>query len=103
MKKPCPDLTALSDEALRQFWTNHRPHQLKRLGDRLLAESLPKLEPRGAEFYVDDLASRRQALNLTLHQAALELGVTTTVLAAWEAGEVRQPPSLPLIYSHAFK
>ena len=101
MKKTCPDLSGLSAEALREFWANHQPHQLKRLGDRLLAESLPKQEARSAEFYTNDLAQRRQALNLTLHQAALLLGVSSTIVAAWESGEVRPPASLPLIYAQA--
>lgn len=103
MKKLCPDLTALSDDALREFWRTHQPQQLKRLGDRLLAESLPKLEARPPEFYVADLAARRQATNLTLAQAAIQLGVTPTILAAWESGEVRPPASLPLIYAQALK
>jgi DNA-binding XRE family transcriptional regulator len=103
MKKLCPDLTALSDDALREFWQQHQPHQLKRLGDRLLAESLPKWEPRSPEFCAPDLAERRQALNLTLNQAALQLGVTPVTLAAWESGEVRPPASLPLIYAHALR
>lgn len=103
MKKLCPDFTAMTDEQLREFWQQHKPHQLKRLGDRLLAESLPRLQPRSPEFYVPDLAERRLAANLTQAQAALELGVTTPVLAAWESGEVRPPASLPLIYAHAFQ
>lgn len=102
MKKLCPDFTAMTDDQLREFWKQHKPHQLKRLGDRLLAESLPRLEPRPPEFYVPDLAERRLAANLTQAQAALELGVTTPVLAAWESGEVRPPASLPLIYAYAF-
>lgn len=103
MKKLCPDFTTMSDQALREFWQRNQPQQLKRLGDRLLAESLPKIEPRGPEFYGVDLAARRIALNLTLTQAALNLGVTPAILAAWESGEVRPPASLPLIYDYAFK
>lgn len=98
MKKPCPDLTALSDSALRDFWSNHQPDQLKRLGDRLLAESLPRVAPRSADFYPTNLESLRQQANLSQAQMALRLGITPAILAAWEGGQVRPPASLPLIY-----
>lgn len=103
MKKLCPDLTAMSDDALREFWQKNQPQSLKRLGDRLLAESIPRIEPRGPEFYGVDLTARRVSLGLTLNQAAQILGVTPAILAAWESGEVRPPASLPLIYANAFK
>ncbi len=98
MKKPCPDLTALSDSALRDFWSSHQPDQLKRLGDRLLAESLPRIAPRPPEFYAASLESLRQQSNQTQAQMALRLGITPAILAAWESGQVRPPASLSLIY-----
>jgi DNA-binding transcriptional regulator YiaG len=98
MKKMCPDLVGLDDKSLIAFWQEHRVAQLKRLGDRLLAESLPRYEPRDSAFYPNDLAARRQGLNLSLSEAAVKLGVNPVLLAAWESGEVRPPASLGLIY-----
>lgn len=98
MKKPCPDLTTYSDDSLREFWSSHQPDQLKRLGDRLLAESLPRVAARSAEFYSANLESLRQQVNMSQAQMALRLGVTPAILAAWESGQVRPPASLPLIY-----
>lgn len=103
MKKICPDLVAMSDEDLRQFWSQNRPEELKRLGDRLLAESLPRFEPRVEDFYPKDLAERRQSAGLTVSQAAEKLKVSQVVLASWEAGEVRPPASLALIYAQTVK
>lgn len=97
-KKICPDLVAMSDSELRQFWFDHHPDQLKRLGDRLLAESLPRFEPRPEEFYPGDLSQLRLKTRYTQTQLAELLGVTPTVLAAWEEREVRPPASLALIY-----
>ena len=99
MKKLCPDLVALDDAALVAFWETHKVNQLKRLGDRLLAESLPRFEARDSKFYPTDLSTRRQGLNLSLSDTALRLGVNPVVLAAWESGEVRPPASLGLIYT----
>lgn len=99
MKKICPDLNALSDQALREFWQQNRPEHLKRLGDRLLAESLPKIPPRESSFYPQDLARQRLARNLSLQDMSRFLGVNPAVLAAWESGSVRPPASLSLIYA----
>lgn len=99
MKKACPDLVGLDDESLRKFWKSHRPKDLKRLGDRLLAESLPRFAPRSEDFYPGDLAQRRQALNLSLTDMAQQLNINPSILASWESGEVRPPASLPLIYA----
>lgn len=101
MKKVCPDLSAMSDDELRNFWHHHRPEQLKRLGDRLLAESLPRMETRVCEFYVQDLAALRQSAGLTVTQAAQLLHISSVVILAWESGDVRPPASLSLIYTKA--
>lgn len=97
MKKPCPDLTAMNDDALREFWKAHRPENLKKLGDRLLAESLPRFEPRSQEFYPGDLAALRQARGWSLNDLAARLTVNSCILAAWESGAVRPPASLGLL------
>lgn len=99
MKKLCPDLNSLADAALREFWQSHRPEQLKRLGDRLLAESLPKIQPRDQSFYPADLSQRRVALNVSVEEMSKRLGVTPAILIAWETGSVRPPASLGLIYA----
>lgn len=101
MKKICPDLVAMSDDELRDFWSKNRPEQLKRLGDRLLAESLPRVETRVCDFYVEDLAALRQSAGLTVSQAAEQLSVTPVIVMSWESREVRPPASLSLIYAQA--
>lgn len=103
MKKICPDLVAMSDDELRDFWSRHRPEQLKRLGDRLLAESLPRVETRVCDFYAKDLAALRQSAGLTVAQAAEQLSVTPVIVMSWESGEVRPPASLSLIYAQTVK
>lgn len=103
MKKICPDLVAMSDDALRDFWQHHKPEQLKRLGDRLLAESLPRVESRVPDFYAEDLATLRQAAGFTVAQASQRLEVTPVILMSWESGEVRPPASLSLIYAQTVK
>jgi len=103
MKKICPDLVAMSDDALRDFWERHTPDQLKRLGDRLLAESLPRVETRVCDFYAEDLAALRQSAGFTIAQAAQRLDVTPVILMSWESGEVRPPASLSLIYAQTVK
>jgi DNA-binding transcriptional regulator YiaG len=99
MKKLCPDLSAMTDDALRQFWRDHSPEQLKRLSDRLLAESLPRFAPRPESFYAADLVQQRVARNLSLQDMATRLGVNPAILTAWESGAVRPPASLALIYA----
>ena len=100
MKKPCPDLVHLDDAALTALWKSHCPNDLKNLGDRLLAESLPRFAPRGPEFYLDDPAQVREKANKTLEQVAKDLDINPFVLEAWESGEVRPPASLALIYAN---
>lgn len=103
MKKICPDLVAMTDNELREFWGKTRPEDLKRLGDRLLAESLPRTEWRVCDFYPDNLAGLRQSAGLTVGQAAEKLSVTPVIVMSWESGEVRPPASLSLIYAQAVK
>lgn len=103
MKKICPDLVAMSDDELRDFWSRTAPEQLKRLGDRLLAESLPRFESRGDDFYAEDLAALRQAAGWTVAQAAERLSVNPVIVMSWESGEVRPPASLSLIYAQTVK
>lgn len=103
MKKICPDLVAMSDDELRDFWSRTAPDQLKRLGDRLLAESLPRVETRVCDFYAKDLAGLRQAAGWTIAQAAEKLDVTPVIVMSWESGEVRPPASLSLIYAQTVK
>jgi hypothetical protein len=103
MKKLCPDLVAMSDDELRDFWRHNNPGALKRLGDRLLAESLPRVETRVCDFYAKDLAALRQSAGFTVGQAAELLDVTPVIVMCWESGEVRPPASLSLIYAQTVK
>lgn len=98
MKKPCPDLVALDDASLTDFWKAHKPTDFKNLGDRLLAESLPRFAQRGPEFFLENAAQEREKKQKNLEQMAAYLGINPTVLQAWESGEVRPPASLALIY-----
>jgi len=98
MKKPCPDLVHLDDEGLTDFWKRHRPDELRSLGDRLLAESLPRFPARNEAFYLENLAAEREKHHFDLEKMAGLLDVNPTVLQAWESGEVRPPASLALIY-----
>jgi len=99
VSKPCPDLLAMNDDELRDFWGRHQPADLKALGDRLLAESLPRFAPRAEEFYPDNLAERRRALPISSSKMAELLGVNLNVLRSWEAKTLRPPASLSLIYA----
>lgn len=99
MARDCPDLLRFDEQALREFWSHQDPFDLKRLGDRLLAESLPTREPRqGLEPEPGSLESLRREAGLTLGQLAEKLGVNPELLAAWERGRIRPPESLGLIY-----
>ena len=103
MKKPCPDLVQLDDQQLVDFWKSHHPGDVKNLGDRLLAESLPRFAPRPAQFYCADLAGQRDKTQLSRDQMAELLNINASVIEAWETGEVRAPASLTLIYSSLAK
>lgn len=98
MKKPCPDLVGLSDSELRQFWETHKPQDFKALGDRLLAECLPRFAAREESFYPADLAERRRAIPMNPQQMAELLGVNLSLVRCWEERTLRPPASLSLIY-----
>mgnify|MGYP000866741492 CR=1 FL=1 len=96
-KKPCPDLVGMSDSDLENFWKTNQPENLKWLGDRLLAESLPRFEPRSDNFYPDLIAIRETA-HRSLEQVAELLDTNPAVLLSWEEGRSRPPASLCFIY-----
>ncbi len=99
MATECPDLCSLSGPELEQFWSSNDPSKLKRVGDRLLAESLPTRQPRpGFEAKPGWLFTQRGACNLSLSQMAERLGVTPHLLASWEQGAIRPPESLIVLY-----
>jgi DNA-binding transcriptional regulator YiaG len=89
----------LSDEDLRSFWAQHKPEDLKLLGDRLLAECLPRYPERPGDFYAADLDQVREGLGLTVETVARRLGVSRTMLRCWEQGDIRPPASLKLLYT----
>lgn len=96
--KKCPDLTKLSFEEKKEYWSSQDPRQLKDLGDRLLAESLPHNEsssPR--EEIAKSLAQVRTQSGLTVEELSEVLGVTEDVYLAWEEDRVKAPESLPLV------
>lgn len=100
MARDCPDLLRFDEQGLREFWSAQDPFELKRLGDRLLAESLPTRPPRpGLEPEPGSLPPLREKAGLTLGQLAEKLGVNPELLAAWESGRIRPPESLGLIYA----
>lgn len=97
--KDCPDLAAMSSAQRSEFWSNQDPRELRRLGDRLLAESLPREEPASAPREVLSLAAeqRRESGGWSVATVAKLLGVTESLVEAWEEDQVRTPDSLPLI------
>ena len=98
--KDCPDLTKLSAQEKAEFWSNNDPRELKMLGDRLLAESLPHVESSTPREEVRQRAAEsRQKLGWSLEKLSETLGVTTEVLAAWEEDRVKPPECLPLVLS----
>ncbi|MGE0494942.1 MAG: hypothetical protein AB7S38_37390 [Vulcanimicrobiota bacterium] len=99
MAKECPDLLLMSVERLTEFWQQNDPESLRRVGDRLLAESLPGREPRqGLAVEPGWLTQTRETRGVELAAMADRLGVTPHLLASWEQGAVRPPESLGLIY-----
>lgn len=96
--KDCPDLTKLSLQEKAEFWQNTDPREMKMLGDRLLAESLPHVESSVAREDVSRRAALgREKLGWSVEQMAETLGVTPQVLQAWEEDRVKPPESLPLV------
>ncbi len=96
--KDCPDLAAMTGEQRAEFWSQNDPRELRRLGDRLLAESLPR-ENASSPREVLSLASaqRREAGGWSRAAVAKVLGVTEDLVEAWETDKVRAPDSLPLV------
>lgn len=96
--KDCPDLTKLSAEEKAEFWQNSDPRELKMVGDRLLAESLPHIESSKPREEVSRAAAEsRQKLGWSLEQVSEVLGVTAQVLEAWEEDRVKPPECLPFV------
>jgi DNA-binding transcriptional regulator YiaG len=85
-------------EEKREFWQANDPRELKSLGDRLLAESLPHVESNLPREQISlEVARQRQDLNLELDQLSELLGVTADLLEAWEEDRVKPPESLPFV------
>lgn len=102
--KDCPDLTKLSVDQKIEFWQSADPRELKRLGDRLLAESLPHYcSSRPRELISQDVAKARESLGWSLEQISEILGVTPDLLSAWEEDRVKPPECLPLILERLAK
>jgi DNA-binding transcriptional regulator YiaG len=98
VKIEAPNFVALSDSELETFWRSHQVSDVRNLGDRLLAESLPRFAPRDSHYYPEDLSQRRQAIPMTVIQVAQQLGVTEALVMGWESGMMRPPASLAIIY-----
>ncbi|MFA5507885.1 MAG: helix-turn-helix transcriptional regulator [Vulcanimicrobiota bacterium] len=98
--KDCPDLTQLSPQEKVEFWKTNDPRDLKMLGDRLLAESLPHVESSTPREEVSKRAAEsRQQLGWSLDKISETLGVNSEILIAWEEDRVKPPESLPLVLS----
>lgn len=96
--KDCPDLTKFSAQEKREFWEKSDPRKLKRVGDRLLAESLPQVESsRPREDISQEAVDARSSLGWSLEQLSESLGVTVELLGAWEEDRVKPPECLPLV------
>lgn len=98
MLKDCPDLTKFSEAEKREFWESSDPRELKRVGDRLLAESLPIIEStRPREEISEEAFQAREELGWSLKQVSESLGITEELLEAWEDDRVKAPECLPLV------
>jgi ribosome-binding protein aMBF1 (putative translation factor) len=96
--KDCPDLTKLSPPEKAEFWQKTDPRDLRMVGDRLLAESLPHVESSVPREEVSRKAAQsREKLGWSLEQVSETLGITTQVLEAWEEDRVKPPECLPLV------
>lgn len=79
-----------------EFWQSSDPRELKSLGDRLLAESLPHVSPsRSREEVAVEIHKVRQHLGWSPLQVSRTLGVTEELFVAWEEDRVRAPECLP--------
>ncbi len=96
--KDCPDLAAMSTAERADFWSQTDPRELRRLGDRLLAECLPIYERTVTrELLSEQIVRGREEAGWTRAEVADFLGVTESLVQAWEEDEVSPPDSLPLI------
>lgn len=96
--KDCPDLAAMTTEQRAEFWSQNDPRELRRLGDRLLAESLPREEHSCAREALSlAVGQRRESGGWSVATVAKVLGVTESLVQAWESDKVKTPDSLPLI------
>lgn len=96
--KDCPDLAAMSCDQRAEFWQKNDPRELRRLGDRLLAESLPGEHASGPRETLSLTSlQRREAEGWSRKNVATVLGVSESILEAWETDRVKTPDSLPLI------
>ena len=81
-----------------EFWSQNDPRDLRRLGDRLLAECLPRGdEPNHREILSQQIKERRHSGGWSRPKLAELLGVTDAILDSWEYDQVRPPDSLPMI------
>lgn len=96
--KDCPDLAAMTSQQRSEFWSHSDPRELRRLGDRLLAESLPREQHSCAREALSLAAAQRRELGgWSRATVAKVLGVTESLVEAWETDKVKTPDSLPLI------
>lgn len=92
--KDCPDLTQMSTAEKAEFWETSDPRELRRLGDRLMAESLPLFQaPKPREEMGQEFADARHAGGWSEEEIAEILGVTAEMVAAWESDLVKTPES----------
>lgn len=74
------------------FWQKTDPKKLRRLGDRLMAESLPMYEStRPREEVGQEFAQVRQSSGWSAKEAGELLGVTENMILAWETDTVKTP------------
>lgn len=96
--KDCPDLAAMTTVQRTEFWAQNDPRELRRLGDRLLAESLPREQESCAREALSLAAAvGRESGGWSVATVARVLGVTESLVQAWETDRVKTPDSLPLI------
>lgn len=96
--KDCPDLTQMTAADKAEFWETADPRELRRLGDRLMAESLPLFKASQArEKMGHAFAQARQAGGWSEAEVAEILGVTAEMVAAWESDLVKTPESGALV------
>lgn len=89
----------MTGEQRTDFWSKNDPRELRRLGDRLLAECLPNEESTSTPREILSLASsqRREAGGWSRATVAKTVGVTESLIESWETDQVKTPASLPLI------